>query len=59
MHSEHDFIPLEIAHCYFREKLDEGADIKFTLIPDADHFTLVDPRTSGLGTLLRALAEIE
>jgi acetyl esterase/lipase len=59
MHSEHDFIPLEIAHRYFREKLDEGADIKFTLIPDADHFTLVDPRTSGLGTLLRALSEIE
>lgn len=55
MHSEHDFIPLEIAHRYYREKLAEGATIKFTLVPDADHFTLVDPRSGGLGILLQAL----
>lgn len=59
MHSEHDFIPLEIAHRYYREKLAEGADIKFTLVPDADHFTLVDPRSDGLRILLQALEGIE
>ena len=59
MHSEHDFIPLEIAHRYYREKLAEGARIKFTLVPDADHFALVDPRSAGLGILLQALLEIE
>ncbi|NDA82232.1 MAG: hypothetical protein EBY01_04130 [Actinobacteria bacterium] len=59
MHSEHDFIPLEVAHRYYREKLAEGARIKFTLVPDADHFALVDPRSAGLGILLQALSEIE
>ena len=59
IHSEHDFIPLEIAHRYYREKLAEGADIKFTLVPDADHFTLVDPRSDGLRILLQALEGIE
>lgn len=58
MHSEHDFIPLEIAERYYQKKKAEGADIKFTLVPNADHFTLVDPRSDGLETLLQALAEI-
>ena len=58
MHSEHDFIPLEVAERYYQEKKSEGADIKFTLVPNADHFTLVDPRSDGLETLLQALAEI-
>jgi acetyl esterase/lipase len=57
IHTEQDFIPEEVAKNYFQRKRDEGADIEYTLVAGADHFSLVDPRSEKFEFLLEAIAD--
>jgi len=55
IHSDGDFIPEPIAKNYVIKQKSAGEDVTYTLIPEADHFTLVDPRTRGFEILLKTI----
>jgi acetyl esterase/lipase len=55
IHSSGDFIPELVAKNYVEKQKSAGEDVAYTLVPEADHFTLVDPRTFGFEILLKTI----
>lgn len=59
IHSENDFIPKHVAKNYFDKYQASNANLHFTLLKEADHYTLIDPRGVGLAHLVTYLNKIQ
>lgn len=59
IHSENDFIPKHVAKNYFDKHQAKNANLQFTLLKEADHYTLIDPRGVGLAHLVSCLNKIK
>jgi acetyl esterase/lipase len=59
IHTENDFIPKHVAQNYYDLHKSNHENIGFTLIDNADHYTLIDPRGSGFEKLIKVLADMQ
>jgi predicted ABC-type transport system involved in lysophospholipase L1 biosynthesis ATPase subunit len=59
IHTENDIIPKHVAQNYYDLHKSNHENIRFTLIDNADHYTLIDPRGSGFEKLIKVLANMQ
>ena len=58
MHTQKDFIPLNVAKNYYEQHKNNSSKIDFTLLVDSDHYTLIDPRGAGLVQLVKVVNNV-
>jgi acetyl esterase/lipase len=56
--SEDDVVPVEVADDYLARAREAGADVSLKVVPDAGHFSLIDPEHPAFASVLAAVQSL-